>query len=71
MYTVTLLLNTTKYDEQQIERRFHALSHIHNVCVKHAISLLQRLKFDKEYQECLAKYIELSKKSKLKKAEVS
>ena len=40
MHTVRLLLDTTKYDEYIINRRFHAVSHIHNVLVKHAMKLL-------------------------------
>lgn len=69
MHTVTLLLKTTAYDEQVIERRFRAVSHIHNVCVKHAIKLLTRLGHDHEYQECRDAYLELRKKDALTKDE--
>ena len=36
MHTVQLLLKTSKYERHEINRRFHALAHLHNVCVKHA-----------------------------------
>ena len=36
MHTVQLLLKTSKYERHEIDRRFHALAHLHNVCVKHA-----------------------------------
>ena len=35
MHTVQLLLKTSKYERHEIDRRFHALAHLHNVCVKH------------------------------------
>jgi len=62
MHTLRLILNTTKYDEYMIDKRFHALSHIHNVMVKRARKLLVRLKYDKEYQLYLSEYKELCKK---------
>ena len=37
MHTVQLLLKTSKYERHEIDRRFHALAHLHNVCVKHAL----------------------------------
>ena len=36
MHTVQLLLKTSKYERHEIDRRFHALAHLHNVCVKHS-----------------------------------
>ena len=65
MHTLRLPLKTTVYDRQQMERRFHAVSHIHNVAIKHSIRLLQKLKFHKEYQLCLTEYKELLKKQNL------
>lgn len=65
MHTIRLPLKTTAYDNQQMERRFHAVSHIHNVAVKHSIKLLQKLKFHTEYQSCLTEYKELLQKPKL------
>ena len=38
MHTVQLLLKTSKYERHEIDRRFHALAHLHNVCVKHILS---------------------------------
>jgi len=75
MHTLRLLLNTTEYDESVIDKRFHALSHIHNVMVKRARKLLIRLQHDKTYQAYLSEYKELIKKSakgkKLSKGESS
>ena len=62
MHTVQLLLKPTAYECQEIERRFHALSHIHNVCVKHARKLLTRLEHDPEYQAWRSEYCALSDK---------
>ena len=33
MHTVQLLLKTSKYERHEIDRRFHALAHLHNVDV--------------------------------------
>ena len=62
MYTVKLLLGTTAYDRRVIAKRFHALSHIHNVLVKHARRLLYRLEHDEAYQELLKEYAGISRK---------
>ena len=62
MHTLTLRLLTTKYDCQVMEKRFHAVSHIHNVMVKHAKKLLKRLKHDKEYQTLKTEYVGFLKK---------
>jgi len=43
MHTVQLLLKTSKYERHEIDRRFHALAHLHNVCVKHARKCMIRL----------------------------
>ena len=48
MHTLCLLLDTTKEDDYEINRRFYALSHIHNVAVKHAKKLLIQLKHNKD-----------------------
>ena len=69
MHTVRLLLATTEYDKQILEKRFHAVSHIHNVLVKHAKKCLTRLFHDNEYQSLKAQYTMLLKKSKLSKDE--
>ena len=65
MHTVRLLLATTRYDETVIEKRFHAISHIHNVIVKHAQKRLKRLSYDAEYQSLKAEYKKLLKKDTL------
>lgn len=67
MHTVQLLLRPTEYECHEIDRRFHALSHIHNVCVKHARKLLIRLDHDNEYQAWRREYSSFPKKKKLPK----
>lgn len=59
VHTVQLLLKPSKYECQEIARRFHALVHLHNVCVKHARKCMIRLQHDKQYSEALQLYNEL------------
>ena len=61
MHTVQLLLKTSKYERHEIDRRFHALAHLHNVCVKHARKCMIRLQHDKRYAELRQLYNELVK----------
>ena len=61
MHTVQLLLKTSKYERYEIDRRFHALAHLHNVCVKHARKCMIRLQHDKRYAEIRQLYNELVK----------
>ena len=61
MHTVQLLLKTSKYERHEIDRRFHALAHLHNVCVKHACKCMIRLQHDKRYAELRQLYNELVK----------
>ena len=68
MHTVQLLLKTSKYERHEIDRRFHALAHLHNVCVKHARKCMIRLQHDKRYAE-LRQLCELVKKKKCRKEE--
>ena len=68
MHTVQLLLKTSKYERHEIDRRFHALAHLHNVCVKHARKCMIRLQHDKRYAELRQFYNELVKKEKIGKA---
>ena len=49
MHTVQILLKTSKYERHEIDRRFHALAHLHNVCVKLARKCMIRLQHDKRY----------------------
>ena len=65
MHTVQLLLKTSKYERYEIDRRFHALAHLHNVCVKHARKCMIRLQHDKRYAELRQLYNELVKKEKI------
>ena len=67
MHTVQLLLKTSKYERHEINRRFHALAHLHNVCVKHARKCMIRLQHDKRYAELRQLYNELVKKKKCRK----
>ena len=69
MHTVQLLLKTSKYERHEIDRRFHALAHLHNVCVKHARKCMIRLQHDKQYAELRQLYSELVKKEKMSKEE--
>ena len=69
MHTLQLPLKTTSYDNHQIVRRFHAVSHIHNVTVKHAIKLMNQLKHDKVYCSYLSEYASIKKKEKLSSAD--
>ena len=69
MHTVRLLLDTTEYDKYVINRRFHAVSHIHNVLVKHAMKLLKKLSFDTEYQNLRQQYGALLKKGELSESD--
>ena len=66
MHVLELPLKTTKYDNYLLNRRFHAISHIHNVCVKYMKKRLGKLKFDKDYQVYLQEYLELKDKKTLK-----
>jgi transposase len=67
MYTIRFLLKTTAYDEQVIDKRFHAVSHIHNVLVKHAKRLLCRLRHDRVYRQYREEYATFLKKEELSK----
>ena len=75
MHTVCLRLDTSAYEGYLIDQSFHALSHIHNVLVKHAQKLIIRLKYDKDYQQLRTEYIAFLKKhkdkQKLSKAETA
>ena len=71
MHTVQLLLKASKYERHEIDRRFHALAHLHNVCVKHASKCMIRLQHDKRYAELRQLYNELVKKEKMSKEEKS
>lgn len=61
MHTVQLLLKPSKSESREISRRFHALTHLHNVCVKHARKCMIRLQHDKDYAALRQQYLELSR----------
>lgn len=67
MHTVQLKLDTSKYDEAIIQKRFYMISHVHNVVVKHARKLLNKFEADREYQVYRSEYAELLKKPRLSK----
>ena len=69
MHTLTLLIKTTKYDEQQINNRFHAYQRIYNVTVKHVCKLITRLERNEDYKQYLAEYKSLLQKQKLNTSE--
>lgn len=69
MHTVQLILRPTEYEKVVINKRFHAVSHIHNVCVKHAKKLLMQLDHDNEYQSWHSEYCALSKQKDLSKVD--
>lgn len=57
MHVVCLRIKTTADEDRLIDRSFHALSHIHNVLVKHVRKLLVQLEHDKKYQFLRNDYI--------------
>ncbi|MGN0240544.1 MAG: hypothetical protein ACI4CS_02560 [Candidatus Weimeria sp.] len=75
MHVVCLRLHTSDHEGYLIDRSFHALSHIHNVLVKHVRKLIIRLEHDKGYQALRTEYSDFLKKhkndKKLSKADAS
>ena len=71
MHTVQLLLKTSKYERHEIDRRFHALAHLHNVCVKHARKCMIRLQHDKRYAELRQLYNEGEKRKNVERGEIA
>ena len=75
MHVVRLLLKTTTSDERELEKRFYAISHIHNVLVKHARTLIKRLRHDPDYTIYYREYTDLLKSAqtsdKARKKELS
>lgn len=65
MHTLTLHLNTTKSDETELNRRFHAAAHLYNVMVKHANIQIVRIRHDHAYMMVLHDYLDLKKKKTL------
>lgn len=69
MFSLILLLNANQRDEQYIEKCFSCEEKVYNVIVKHCVSLLNKLKFDKNYQILLECRKFLSKKNSLSQKE--
>ncbi len=69
MHIVQLILRPTEYEKAVINKRFHAVSHIHNVCVKHAKKLLMQLNHEDEYPLWRSEYCKLLKQKKLSRAD--
>ena len=61
MHTLMLPLETTKYDDEVIGKRFRMIGHLHNVMLKQAKKRLIRLKHDKAYAAAKTEYGELRK----------
>lgn len=61
MYTVKLSFMATERQKKIIGKRFLAVNKLHNVLVKHAMKLLNRVKKDHKYQDALHKLMELKK----------
>lgn len=60
MHTCRLKLHTTKEQDYEIDRRFFAMFHLHNIMVKHAGKLLSRLDGNKDYRQWKQDYISVS-----------
>lgn len=63
-HIVNLPIDTTAYENQLMEKHFHAISHIHNVMVKHAQKLIVQLDHNKQYQNLRSDYIRFLKAHK-------
>ena len=62
MHTFRLKLKTTEADEYNIERRFRAISRVHNILVRECIRRLNRLKQDLSYRVAKAEYAQIIQK---------
>lgn len=68
-FTVTFPLKTDLADVYEIERRFHALSHIHNVAVKHVKGMIEHLECDPFYRNLMAEMKSFCSKKRLTESE--
>lgn len=64
IHTIQIPLCTTGWEEQVIDKRFHAIAHIHNVMVKHAKRQLRILSFHTGYQQMRQEYMTLLSEAK-------
>ena len=62
MHTLRLKLKATEADEYNIERRFRAISRVHNILVRECIRRLNRLKQDLNYHAAKAEYAQIMQK---------
>lgn len=69
MHVLNLLIDTTKYERQIINKRFNIYARMYNINVKHVKKLITRLERNKDYKSYLNEYKQLLQKSKLNKSE--
>lgn len=68
MYVVRLDIKQTEYFDTLTDKRFALINKCHNVMVKHCKHLLNKLKYDKQYQSLLDTYHKAEAGSKEAKA---
>lgn len=69
MHTLQLLLQTTKSDDYEINRRFYAYYKLYNIAVKYVRKRMTRLSRHALYQQYRSEYILLLKQNKLNKSQ--
>lgn len=62
MHTLRLKLKATEADKYNIECRFRAISHVHNILVRECIRRLNRLKQDLNYRAAKDEYAQIMQK---------
>ena len=56
MFVLKLLLKTTEYDEDVLNKRFNLMNKCHNVLVKHSTKQLNLLRRNKKYIRLIKSY---------------
>ena len=69
MHVLNLLIDTTEYQKQIINKRFNIYVRLYNIAVKHAKKLITRLERNTDYKTYLNEYKQLLQKSQLTKSE--
>ena len=69
MHVLNLLIDTTKYQKQIINKRFNIYARLYNIAVKHVKKLITRLECNTDYKTYLNEYKQLLQKSQLTKSE--
>lgn len=69
MHTLQLLLQITKSDDYEINRRFYAYYKLYNIAVKYVRKRMTRLSRHALYQQYRSEYILLLKQNKLNKSQ--